>query len=378
MDNIYQPRYKKTTQIEQKFNLYRRSLGSAASIPKDDEEIKRVMHFSGTDDEFNELNYSISLHTLSHVDDIRPTEFDPSVYQTKRRKVVEVPKRALSLNTVACLIEQQDRFIISHKNRYTKYNKYKHVKLNVDFSKSDIVPHSEELIYVRIYEPFRYKSYSLVTMKPKLSQRFLVLGSQLLTELRDRIHCQCNHGPFYDISENPLAPLPSITEKPFDHGFFFITDTFYNDTRQNTHDYSEVIRKWTASQKLIGELKADSMENTRFKDLTVRLGAPHLYQHHGNCEHLFTLSDVRLIAAGDSLNRSDYPILDMISSSKNIFCMLCGLTYADVIVVNSSRHIQDPSYLCNTCFHSYHYIDGKKIGEFQAYRYSGNRAMSTE
>lgn len=244
--------------------------------------------------------------------------------------------------------------------------------------KRNIVPHSDLLIAVRVYEPFRYKTYSIVTMKPKLSQRFYVLGSQLLTELRDQIYCQCNHGPFFDISENPTALPPSSSQKAFDHGFFFITNTFYNDTRKETHDYSETIRKWTATQKIIGELKTDSMESTEFKDLTIRHGAPHLYKHHGNCKYLFTFSDIRLIAEGDSLNRDDYPILNMISSSRKIFCMMCGLTDADVLVANSCRHIQDPSYLCNSCFDSFHYIDGKKIGEFEAYRYYGNRTMSTE
>lgn len=82
----------------------------------DDDEIKQAMNFSGTDDEFNELNYSISLQNLAHIDDIRPTEFDPSVHATNRRAIVEIPKQALSLSTVHCLIEQQGRYNETHKN----------------------------------------------------------------------------------------------------------------------------------------------------------------------------------------------------------------------------------------------------------------------
>lgn len=39
------------------------------------------------------------------------------------------------------------------------------------------------------------------------------------------------------------------------------------------------------------------------------------------------------------------------------------------IITESPRMIADPSFLCDSCFRSYHYIDGKKIGHFKATRY---------
>lgn len=39
------------------------------------------------------------------------------------------------------------------------------------------------------------------------------------------------------------------------------------------------------------------------------------------------------------------------------------------IIYDSPRMISNPSFLCNLCFRSYHYIDGKKIGTFSAVRY---------
>jgi len=35
------------------------------------------------------------------------------------------------------------------------------------------------------------------------------------------------------------------------------------------------------------------MEDTKFSDLVVRVGAPYFYVHQGNCEHLIVVSDVR-------------------------------------------------------------------------------------
>lgn len=37
--------------------------------------------------------------------------------------------------------------------------------------------------------------------------------------------------------------------------------------------------------------------------------------------------------------------------------------------MDSPRMIANPSFLCNSCFRSYHYVDGKKVGNFSAVRY---------
>lgn len=198
-----------------------------------------------------------------------------------------------------------------------------------------------------------------------------MLASQNLTDLRDRIYCHCSLGPFYDISDNPNKATTLLAEKPFDHGFFFINDTFYNDTRQPTCDYSEPIRQWAEGQDNVGEFKVDSMESTTFGQLSVRLGSPCVYQHHGNCEHVFTFADLRLIAKSDSLNRRDYARLDLITLPKTIYCMTCG-DGATRVVFGSTMHLHDPAYLCGTCFESFHYVDGQKVGDFQAYQFKGN------
>lgn len=373
MEQIYAPRYKNTIQIESKFNSFKANLGCASKIPKSNVDIKSVMNFDGTDDEFNSLEDSISLSRLAHVDDMKPIPFDPSDSSSRRHSVAQVPKKALHLKTVSNLVETQGKFNEGHRNRYIIYNKYKHIKMDHIANEEDQINlnvNDETVLALRFYEPFTYRPNANCDMKPKLSQGFLVLGSQLLSELRDRLYCECKFGPLYDISDN--TDKAESSEKPFDHGFFFIGDTFYNDTRQPTIDYSEFIRNWAKNHDNIAELKTDSMEDTKFEDLTVRLGYPYLYQHSGNCEHLFTISDIRLISATDSLIREHYPLLKIVSSSKSVFCMICGVNEANTVVKDSSAHINDPSHLCNNCFKSYHYIDGKKIGSFKAYRYYGN------
>ncbi len=373
MEEIYAPCYKNTIQIESKFDSFKANLGCALKIPTTNEDIKSLMNFDGTDDEFASLEESISLNQLANVDDLKPMPFDPSDSSSRRHSVAVVPKKALHLKTVSALIETQGKFNEQHRNRYMVYNKYKHIKMDRIADEEDHIDlnvNDEVILSLRFYEPFIYRPNANNDLKTKLSQNHLVLGSQTLAELRDRLYCESKFGPLYDISENPDKPESS--EKPFDHGFFFIGNTFYNDTRQPTIDYSEVIRNWAENHDNIGELNTKSMEETKFQDLTVRLGYPYLYQHYGNCEHLFTISDIRLLSATDSLIRDQYPLLKIVSSTKSVICTICGVNEANIVVKDSPAHINDPSHLCSHCFKSYHYVDGKKIGSFKAYRYYGN------
>lgn len=375
MDLIYPPRYEEITNIKSSLNTFKEHLGAAKTIPVDDAEIRSAMSFNASDDDFYALQQSISIDQLDHDDDIGPTPYDPSKHTTKQKNDAHVPEQALRLNTVATLIRVRGMHYGTH-TRYMKYNKYLsiHIPSETSFA-ADLRLNEELLITVRIYEPFRYKVSTVQCLKPKLSQRFIVLGSQLLTELRDRIYCQCRFGPFYDISCNPKKSEPAPETKSFDHGFFYIYNTFYNDTRQSTIDYSEVIREWAATKSEFGEFHVGKMETTQFLDLTIRLGSPCVYQHHGNCEHLFTFSDIRLISSEDSLVRRSYPMLNMVSAPKPMFCNICGKLEAAVIVTDSTVHIQDPAYLCQICFEICHYIDGEKVGEFHAYRFYGNKPV---
>jgi snRNA-activating protein complex subunit 3 len=64
----------------------------------------------------------------------------------------------------------------------------------------------------------------------------------------------------------------------------------------NNKDYSEVIREWTknnAQATPSGKMETALMEETRFRDLTVRMGYPYVYQHLGDCEHLVIILNVR-------------------------------------------------------------------------------------
>lgn len=233
---------------------------------------------------------------------------------------------------------------------------------------ADLKPFEDSVITIRFYEPFRYTP----SMKNQLRfhQEYQVLGSSLLTDLRDNFYCHCNQGPFFDISENPNAEV-----KPDDDGsnpgFFFIHDTFYNDNRSPTNcDYSEVIRNWYKRTDYVREFKTASMEQTRFEDLSIRIGNPCVYQHHGACEHIFCITSVDLLDHSHSLKTSDYPFMIASSRKRSTLCDICGHNDASYIVTNCSIHVKDPMRVCSSCFFGLHYeSDGiTRTCSFSAYR----------
>lgn len=111
-----------------------------------------------------------------------------------------------------------------------------------------------------------------------------------------------------------MPPTPSKS------AFFFINNTFYNDLRYpESEDYSRlnkappinqtlrtlflfsVIIKWANDpNRLTKSSRLDTftigdMVNTRFEDLSLRLGYPYLFCHHGNCEHAIIFTDLRYL-----------------------------------------------------------------------------------
>lgn len=374
MEKIYRPRYEHVINVQQKFDEFKRALipESVVNLPEADD--KALANFVGDDEDFEALEDTISLEHLAMPDDLRVTDFNPlDLNQRKKSAMVEIPTKALRLKSVQHRIENQAEVTAESRLRHCKYNKYKYMQLNFDNQSGicDLTPLDEILLVVRVYEPFNYiRGTCKATRKPRLNQEFAVVGSQLLTELRDKIYCQCNFGPFYDISNDfesisdtdlteDIKPLAGANRN-HGPGFFFITDTFYNDTRHSTVDYTAEIREWMQRQPDIGEMTVATMEGTKFSDLKIRLGFPQVYRHQSICEHLFTFSDIRLLANDDSLKRIDYPMLRIVSSTKSRICAVCGVKEAIFIVRNCVDHIHDPTYLCRTCLISYHYVDDEK------------------
>lgn len=383
MENVFRVKKLDKIKIGEYFTKYKNDLcpSSVNQLPQTYDEIKQILQI---DDDHSEelLEESISLNHLAQSDDIPVIDFQlHDLYAKTANKSVEIPPGAMHLRC----IQQRLHSAINGTGTCLpqKYNRYRYIAINPDNADGNLKPFDDILITVRVYEPFVYKRGFCSNRKPRLSQEFYVLGRQLLSELRDKIYCQCQFGPFLDIStnyetisnEDAADCQPSTSKQANDNGFFFITDTFYRDTRTTDEDITADIREWIERKSDIGPIQIKSMENTKFEDLDIRLGFPQLFRHFINCEHIISFTDIRLLAPDDSLKLIDYPLLRCVSSSREELCIICGIMEATFVVRNCNYHIQDPAYLCRTCMISYHYIDGKKVGQFQAYRFYGNRPI---
>jgi hypothetical protein len=51
--------------------------------------------------------------------------------------------------------------------------------------------------------------------------------------------------------------------------------------------------KHKGQQPRYGVCTSKKMEETKFEDLTIKLGYPYVYTHQGNCEHLLIFRDLR-------------------------------------------------------------------------------------
>ena len=118
-------------------------------------------------------------------------------------------------------------------------------------------------------------------------QEWMILGSQTLSMLRDRLigFCLTDHA----------NDGPNVRS-----GFFFIENTFYNDMREPSNlDYSATIIAWAQDPDrafdvpAFSQFKSADMATTHIRDLNVRLNQPYAYVHQGDCEHVIVFKDLR-------------------------------------------------------------------------------------
>ena len=171
-----------------------------------------------------------------------------------------------------------------------------------------------------------------------------VLSSQLLSDLRPAIRCE-NSATVHYSSEKSV-----VSEKS---GFFFIENTFYNDTSAESVDYSRVIREWAENRNTgIDQMHSCSLENVKFNDLTIRLGCPYLYRHMGDCEHLLVFQWLRMWNPHVDRNTySSYPRVSWTKSKLQEKCSFCTVNAAKSKVKGHPDLPSSCLLLCQECLH---------------------------
>lgn len=94
--------------------------------------------------------------------------------------------------------------------------------------------------------------------------------------------------------------------------------------------------------------------------------------HQGNCEHLFTFSEIRLVTPSDPLKTIHYPTHTAVAQNQTIYCTACAEFGAKWIIDGCDKVPFDPAFFCDMCLKKYLYKDGQKLGNFKAYSYKIN------
>jgi len=237
---------------------------------------------------------------------------------------------------------------------------------------------AQVILIVNIYQPYKKEGES-TKRGLKLEQQMSVLGSQKLSDLRDKFNCLADAAIPEDMSEDPNGPQLTRAQDIYTSGFFYINGIFYNDMREmQSRDYSKVIIEWANSypDMEIGPFQTRLMEETSFVDLHLRLGYPYVYQHQGFCEHLLVFQDIRLISPEDNQDSSMYPLITCVSKRKRTLCMACSNITARWVTTDNVRVPYDPFFFCDVCFRSFNYTNtGERIGSFRAYPYVDRSAL---
>ncbi|KHJ96796.1 hypothetical protein OESDEN_03240 [Oesophagostomum dentatum] len=176
----------------------------------------------------------------------------------------------------------------------------------------------------------------------KVLDRFLVLGSNTLKDLKDVIDCTYDYQVIEDISGRSVKK-EDLSRNRFPSSFFFIHDTFYIDLEpEGAKDITAVV------------------------DLTCRFGAPYLYNHVGACEHLIVITRAALRDA--SHPKGPYPVPIYERNFRRIACGGCKEETAEWVVWEHECMPSFTTFLCDSCYKEFNFEKGtgRRIFNFKA------------
>lgn len=221
-----------------------------------------------------------------------------------------------------------------------------------------------------------------------LVQEFQVLSSQPLTALRDVFNCIFDFLPMgferenisqsvaeaYTTPGSPCGHIP-LEKRMAKSSYFFFENTFYNDMRDHqAEDYSRNIIDWTrrnARAGIGGETYTSAiMADTKFEDLTIRMGVPYLFVHHGNCEHIIIFKEMRGAHSTDGTVTA-FPKTVFRKYTHRFKCRMCKSHTATVMTVDDILAGETPCFFCESCYVAFHYSSEGELltHDHQMYRF---------
>ncbi|EGG07481.1 uncharacterized protein MELLADRAFT_71692 [Melampsora larici-populina 98AG31] len=124
-------------------------------------------------------------------------------------------------------------------------------------------------------------------------------------------------------------------------------------------------------------LSSTGMESVRFEELELQIGEPYWMLHQGNCEHIFTVDDIRAVHPTDpnlpkvpngnilpTIIEGCYPITTFLSRLTSPKCRVCDRDPAKLVIMNDELVDESPCFVCERCFELLHgHETGFRIGK---------------
>ncbi|XP_068607607.1 snRNA-activating protein complex subunit 3 [Brachionichthys hirsutus] len=240
-------------------------------------------------------------------------------------------------------------------------------------SVEDMIPEGEVILTINVYYPSIIENYSKI--RPYVT--LLMTGSHSLADLRDGICCINDLQICGEFSNTPGMAPDFISKDHFKSAFFFFEGVFYRDMRfPECQDISMTVIDWAKSHGFPSSGQAN-MDDTKFVDLTLKVGFPYLYCHQGDCEHIVIFTDIRLAHKNDCLDKKLYPLMTHKHRFTTQKCVVCHVFIGRWLTTNDRFAPSDPCLFCDKCFRMLHYDDkGKKLGDFLAFPYVDRGAFN--
>jgi snRNA-activating protein complex subunit 3 len=216
--------------------------------------------------------------------------------------------------------------------------------LSSDFTVVPSIFPSEILLRLTFFHPRTFER----------DEEFLCTGTNLLSELRDRIVC--------------LSDLPLDKNIPrFPSSYFLIENTFYEDLRDRyAIRYSTTIINWIEShpdRKFspgLHHFETAEMDKIKFVDLAIRLGSVYYFVHQCDCVHPFIIEELRLASPTDPTPAPAYPLTTWKVRTHRAKCNICDIQCANFVTFNDRYASINPCFWCELCYKMYHLDENGK------------------
>jgi len=208
----------------------------------------------------------------------------------------------------------------------------------------------------------------------KKLREYEVLSTQPLDEMVGHLSCVTDEQLAFQVEECARRGIKDL-QPPTDSAACCIEGLWYVHGPQ---DLSAGVREWDAARRGQAAAQPLPMEGSTFGSLSLRLGQPYLFVHHGDGEHAVVFTRCALATDADTLEPGAYPQLVWEAFGLTKSCSVCSRAVATWETHDDRLADTNPCFLCQMCHYQLHYTkEGDSIRrDYKVYPYHGSSHLS--